>query len=454
MSRQTAEKILEMIEKSPTAFHAVELLKEKLEESGFSGLKETESWNLRPGGRYYVIRNHSSLISFILPAEKPSGFRLIASHSDSPCFKLKTSPETESAGVYVRLNTERYGGMILSSWFDRPLSIAGRILAAHEGELEEILINLEQELLMIPSLAIHMDPRTNKGVEFNVQNDLLPVMTQILPESRDNDLAVTAENSHLSGNQHSKLAEDITVADLIAARAGVEKEDILGADLFVYNRMPAVFWGADREYIASPRLDDLECCFSTFLGFLEAAEESGQHSSVRLHAVFDNEEVGSGTAQGADSTFLAEILERISLACGCGREEYMAQVASSIMLSADNAHAVHPAHVEKADPVNRPVMNRGLVIKHNANQKYTTDAVSEAMVVRLCKEHNIPFQHYANRSDMAGGSTLGNIAQSHVSMKAADIGLAQLAMHSSYESAGAEDPEYMKQLASVFYREL
>ncbi len=432
MNRETAEKVLHYIEKSPTAFHAVENLKKELEDRGFVRLMENERWDLQPGAKYYVTRNHSSIISFVLPAEKPDGFRLIASHSDSPCFKLKIDPEINSAGNCIRLNVERYGGMINASWFDRPLSVAGRIFVSHGQQLKELLVNLDRDLLVIPSLAIHMDPRTNKGIEYNIQNDMLPVLAQSpLP---------------------SEEAEDtVTMMNLLAGQAGVKSEDIHGSDLFVYNRMLPFFWGADREYIAGPRLDDLECCYSTFLGFLESCSTTPEHRFVRVHAVFDNEEVGSGTAQGADSTFLSEVMERISLGCGCGREEYIAQVASSFMLSADNAHAIHPGYPEKADPVNRPVINRGIVIKHNANQKYTTDGFSTAVVVRLCREHHIPYQHFTNRSDMTGGSTLGNISQSHVSMKAADIGLAQLAMHSSCESAGAEDPGHMKHLAEVFY---
>lgn len=445
MRNDTAEKLLSYIEKSTTAFHAVENLRIELENAGFTGLDERDVWDLKPGGRYYVIRNHTSILSFRLPAGKITGFRMIASHSDSPCFKVKTAPEMKGAGECIRLNVERYGGMILQSWFDRPLSVAGRIIVDAEDGLQEILVDLDRDLLMIPSLAIHMDPRINKGIEFSIQKDLLPLFGQNSP-----GCAVPGTAGEMVSE---KKEEAPALADLAAAAAGVEREQILGADLFVYNRMKPVFWGADEEFIASGRLDDLECVYSTFLGFLENAGTDRSDGAVNIHVVFDNEEVGSATAQGADSTFLEEILERISHSGGASREEYMAQLASSFMLSADNAHAVHPNYVEKADPVNRPVMNGGIVIKHNAGQKYTTDGVSTAMVVRLCRENGIPFQHFTNHSDSAGGSTLGNISQAHVSVRSADIGLAQLAMHSSYETAGAEDPEWMKKLAEAFYRE-
>ena len=445
MRNETAEKLLRYIEKSTTAFHAVENLRIELEKAGFTGLDERDVWDLKPGGRYYVTRNHSSILSFRLPAGRITGFRIIASHSDSPCFKLKTAPEMKGAGECIRLNVERYGGMILHSWLDRPLSVAGRIIADAEDGLKEILVDLDRDLLMIPSLAIHMDPRINKGAELSVQHHLLPLFGQGIPGNAVPGGDGTAGSENRDGAP--------VLADLAAAAAGVEGDQVLGADLFVYNRMKPVFWGADEEFIASGRLDDLECAYSSFLGFLENAGTDRSDGAVNVHVVFDNEEVGSATAQGADSTFLEEILERISLSGGAGREEYMAQLASSFMLSADNAHAVHPNYVDKADPVNRPVMNGGIVIKHNAAQKYTTDGVSSARVVRLCRENGIPYQHFTNHSDSPGGSTLGNLSQAHVSVRSADIGLAQLAMHSSYESAGARDPEWMRKLAEAFYRE-
>lgn len=445
--KQTAEIVLDMITKSPTAFHAVELMSQILESAGFQELKETERWELQPGGKYFVVRNQTSMLSFFLPEEPMSGFRLIASHSDSPCFKVKVDPEMDSAGSCVRLNTERYGGMIHGSWFDRPLSIAGRVIYQRGGKLESGLINVDRDLLMIPSLAAHMESRPSKGAEFNPQKELLPILAQW-------SYYPAAYNS-VADIMRTKP----TVTGLAAKELGIDISEILSGDLFVYNRMPPAFWGANNEFIAAPRLDDLECCFSSFLGFFNAAEHQsyrfgmGASSSVMVHAVFDNEEVGSGTAQGADSTFLAEVLERISLSCGFDRAAFMSQIASSFMISADNAHAVHPNYAECADPVSQPEMNGGIVLKHNANQKYTTDAVSGAMVIQLCEKHNIPFQHFVNRSDMSGGSTLGNIAQAHVSMRTADIGLAQMAMHSSYESAGSMDPEYLKRFAEVFYAE-
>lgn len=431
---ETTERILQMIQQSPTAFHAVETVRNELKERGFIRLQETRPWALQPGGRYYVIRNHSSVISFRMPEKKPRSFRVTASHSDSPCFKLKADPEMQASGAYIKLNVERYGGMIIRSWLDRPLSLAGRIFVREDGGLREKLVNIDRDLLMIPSLAIHMDRKVNQGQALNLQTDMLPLLSAF--------------------GEGSESAEDIPVDGkvkaLLAEEAGLPAEDILGGDIFVYNRMKPIVWGEHQEFISSGRLDDLECCFTTLLGFTDAAEKDLE-DVVRMHAVFDNEEVGSGTAQGADSTFLQDVMTRIAEACGCSRDEFLAAAAASLMLSCDNAHAVHPNHAEKADPVNRPRMNHGIVLKYDASQKYTTDGFSGAYVRLLCEQQGIPVQVFTNRSDMPGGSTLGNISQAHISMRTADIGLPQLAMHSAYETAGARDPDYLRRLASAFF---
>ncbi len=413
--------MLDFIDAAPTAFHVVEGIRTELVKRNFTELKETDEWKLTPGN-YFVTRNDSAVISFKIPKKSFKGFHMIASHSDSPSFKIKENPEMEAAGAYIKLNVEKYGGMLCAPWFDRPLSVAGRVVVNKGGKMETKLVNIDRDLVMLPSLAIHMNREANDGCKYNAQKDMLPIF----------------------GDR--KAADKFF--SLIADAAGVKREDILSHDLFLYNRVKPTVWGADGEYIASSRLDDQECVYCSFAGFLEAKPKD----YVAMHLVFDNEEVGSTTKQGAASSFLKDTLERINEALGRNRQQYLAAIADSFMISADNAHAIHPNYAEKADPVNAPVMNGGIVIKYNANHKYTTDAVSAAYFKLLCKEAKVPFQVFTNRSDMPGGSTLGNISTTQVSVNTVDIGLAQLAMHSPYESAGSKDPEYLAKVSEVFYK--
>ncbi len=444
-AQEAAAQVLSLIRKSPTAFHAVQTITEMLSAAGYTELQESSAWKLAEGGRYFVTRNGSSVISFRIPGKDFRGYRIIASHSDSPAFKIKEAPEMKIPGYYVKLNTERYGGMLMNPWFDRPLSVAGRVVL-RGGETR--LVNVDRDLLMIPGLAIHMDREVNRGRELNPQKDLLPVFAGELPGAEG----------------HPSFMETV------AAAAGCRAEEIITHDLFLYDRTPQSVWGSRGEFISSARLDDLECAFGSLLGFLESGEISGNDSAdnagsglpenaeaglyVPMHAVFDNEEVGSMTKQGADSTFLQDTLRRIGLSLGRTEEQYYMAVAESFMVSADNAHAVHPNYPEKADPVNRPRMNGGIVLKYSANQKYTTDAVSGAVIRETCAAAGVPCQIFTNRSDMAGGSTLGNISGAHVSVRTADIGLAQLAMHSPYETAGALDPDHLRRFSGEFYRKL
>ncbi len=419
-------KMLDFIDASPTCFHVIDNLKKELNKAGYTELFENEPWKIAPasgkkGGKYFVTRNDSSIISFRIPKKDFKGFYMIASHSDSPSFKIKENPEMEAGGAYIKLNVEKYGGMLCAEWFDRPLSVAGRVIVKGKKGAESRLVNVDRDLLMLPALAIHMNREANDGYKYNAQSDMLPIFGD-----------ADAKDSFF---------------DIIAKAAGVKKEDILGHDLFLYNRVKPTVWGANGEYIASSRLDDQECVYTTFAGFLKAIDSE----NVAVHCVFDNEEVGSGTKQGAASTFLKDTLTRINMALGRTEEQYFTAVANSFMLSADNAHAIHPNHLDKADPVNRPVMNKGVVIKYNANQKYTTDAVSAANFKLMCEKAKVPYQTFTNRSDMPGGSTLGNISTTQVAVNTVDIGLAQLAMHSPYESAGSKDPEYMASVSKVFY---
>ncbi|MDM8311522.1 aspartyl aminopeptidase [Clostridium cadaveris] len=421
MSSKYVKELFNFIEKSPSCFHAIEAIKDQLKSEGFVELLEGKTWSLEVGKKYYVTRNLSSVIAFKIPSKAYKSFHIVASHSDAPTFKIKENAELEVNSKYVQLNTERYGGMLCSTWFDRPLSIAGRILVKGENGVKTHLVNIDKDLVVIPNVAIHMNRTANDGYAYNAQVDMLPLYGS--NDAKDSFLKLVAEN------------------------AGVKVEDILGTDLFLYNRMNGTVAGLNEEFILCAKLDDLECTFTSLQGFLKGQSEN----SASVYCVFDNEEVGSGTKQGAASTFLYDTLKRINMAMGRSEEDYYTTVASSFMLSADNAHAVHPNHPSKSDPTNRVYMNEGIVIKYNANQKYTTDGVSSAIFKNICESVDVPCQSFTNRSDMLGGSTLGNISNSQVSLNTVDIGLPQLAMHSTYETAGAKDLEYMVKAVEAFY---
>ena len=423
METNIISELTTFIEHAPTAFHAVAELKEILKQEGFEELKESEKWKVKPGKRYYVTRNNSSIIAVKAGKELDNySFHVTASHSDSPAFKLKENAEIEVAKKYTVLNTEGYGGMICQTWFDRPLSLAGRVMVKNGERIETRLVKVDRDLLMIPSLAIHMDRKVNEGRAVNKQIDMLPV---------------------LSGS----VKEQGEVRSLVAEELGLKDTDIYGMDLFLYNRMGAVRWGSNREFIGCPRLDDLQCAFTSMKGFLAAENEQ----NINVYACFDNEEVGSGTKQGAASTFLADTLIRINHAMGRDEAGYRQSIANSFMLSADNAHGVHPNHTDKACPTNRPYPGNGVVIKYSANQKYTTDAISAAVFEEICNRANVPYQIYVNRSDILGGSTLGNISTTQVPVNTVDIGLAQLAMHSPYETGSVKDTDYMIQAMKTFF---
>ena len=422
MYRKTAKKLLKFIEKSPVAFQAVTEMTKRLDKEGFEELKEEDHWKLKKGGNYYVTRNHSAIIAFSIPQKPVWKFHIMASHSDSPSLKIKENPEIEVENAYIKLNVERYGGMILSPWFDRPLSVAGRLIVRQDGKIREKMVTVDRDLLVIPNLAIHMNREVNDGYKYNVQKDMLPLFSDKEGKGR--------------------------FMETVAEAAEVKTEDILGHDLFLYNRMPGTIWGSRNEFVSSPRLDDLQCAFASLEGFLQADKKK----NIAVHCVLDNEEVGSTTKQGAASTFLKDVLFRINLALGGDQESYLMALAESFMISADNAHALHPNYTDKADPVNRPVMNGGIVIKYNANQKYCTDGISTAIFKELCREADVPYQTFVNRSDIAGGSTLGNISNTQAAMNTVDIGLPQLAMHSAYETAGVKDTESLIRAAKVFYR--
>ena len=415
------KELMSFLDKSPTAFHAISSIKKKLVASGYFELVESEKWELTEGGKYFVTRNDSSIIAFRVPSFNFIGFMIGAAHSDSPAFKVKENPEIVENG-YVKLNVEGYGGMLMAPWLDRPLSVAGRVIVKSGNRYEVKLVNVDRDLLIIPNVAIHMNRDANKNQPWNAQVDMLPILGSA-DETQGAFMRIVAE------------------------AAEVNEDEIISHDLFVYARDKGKVWGGSDEYVSAPHLDDLQCVYGCLEGFLGA----NNSSSVPVLAVFDNEETGSLTKQGADSTLLEDVLKRISLSCGKNEEGYYRSVSSSFMVSADNAHALHPNRPEKADPVNRPAINKGIVIKFNAAQHYTTDAVSCAVYRDLCESNDIPVQVFTNRSDSRGGSTLGNVSNAHVSLNTVDIGVAQLAMHSCYETVGARDTKHLVDAMTIFY---
>lgn len=409
--------LINFIEKSPTAFHAVASCAEILEGQGYVHLCEQDEWNLEAGKGYYLTRNQSSVIAFRIPKGTPRNFLITASHTDSPMFKVKSEALSPAFDQYARLNIEPYGGTIFSTWLDRPLSLAGRVILSDGEKIEARLINFERDLLVIPNVAIHMQRGINSGYSYNPAIDLLPLLSQ---DAKTDFKA------------------------FLAAEAGCKKEEILGYDLYVYNRTSATCIGCEGEFFSAPRIDNLMCVFGTLQGFVN----SKNAESVNLFYAADNEETGSSTKQGAGSVFLSDVIDRICESCGIERRRAL---ASSMLVSADNAHAKHPNHPELSDAKNAPHVNGGVVIKNNAAQKYTTDGISASIFSKICAHAGVPTQEYANRSDMPGGSTLGSIATTLTPMLSVDIGMAQLAMHSAYETAGSNDIDYLTQAITAFY---
>lgn len=420
MQYKYTDRLLDFIHRSPSCFHVVANLADELKKAGYTELLPHSEWKLENGGKYYTVKNSSSLIAFRIPNTEPTGFTMAAAHSDSPSFKVKENPE-KGDGAYVKLSTEKYGGMLMAPWFDRPLSVAGRVIVDDGGKLREKLVDIDRDLLVIPNVAIHMNRTANDGMKYNAAVDTLPLFG-----SKD-----------ASGRFMS----------LVAEAANVNVTDILGHDLFLYCRGKGSTLGADGEYVISPKLDDLECALACMDGFVSGDDSS----AIPVCCVFDNEEVGSSTKQGAASSLLRDTLHRICAALSISHERYLMMLERSFMVSADNAHAMHPNHPEYADPSNSPVINGGIVIKYNANQHYTTDAVSSAIFRKLCVDAGAPIQVFANRSDMAGGSTLGSIADVLVPVKTVDIGLAQLAMHSAWETAGAADFDTLCDVMKLYF---
>ena len=537
MYEKITKELLSFIDRNPGSFHAIASMEEELEKAGYIRLPESEVREIRPGGKYYADRNGSSMIAFRVPEGPLRSFRIAAAHTDSPSFRIKGLRAQMTEGAYLKLDVEPYGGMIMSTWLDRPLSLAGRVfvnasaaggqvpagsyvvpgstsqagntaapagapaggyivpgsrdipadaLAAAAGDipadaqdaadravpadaqnaaeravpagadipsgsqLREIRINIDRDLLLIPSVAIHMNRDANKGTAWDPQKDLLPLFGMAKAKasaSAGGSGANPANNSKNSGTAFENL---------IAEAAGVSKEDILSCDLFLYPRTRGCIWGADNEFFSARHIDNLQCVYASFRAFLDTDPGKGSRKApagvMPVLAFFDSEEVGSRTRQGAASTFLEDILTRICEALSMSHREMLAAIAGSFMVSADNAHAVHPNHPEYHDPVYHPVINGGIVIKYAASQRYATDARSAAVFRQICGRAGVPCQEFYNRSGIPGGSTLGNIVNTHISLSTVDIGLPQLAMHSAFETAGVLDTEYLARAMYEYFR--
>ena len=412
MEKKT-ERLMAFLDGSPSVYHAAANLASELENAGYVPLKEADDWNLVPGGKYYLTRGGSAVIAFRIPRGAVRGFLMSASHSDRPTFKIKEN--CELSGTYIRLAVERYGGMLIAPWLDRPLSVAGRVLVETENGVQSKLLNIDKDLLLIPNVAIHMNRQANDGYKWNPAVDVLPLL----------------------GGKDAKGKFDA----LLEREAGGR---ILGHDLFLYIRQKAAVWGIDEEYISSAALDDLECAWCCTQGFLAAEEKE----EIPVLCVFNNEEVGSSSPEGAASDLLEHVLERICAQLGLSLHRMLSQ---SFMVSADNGHALHPNHPELADPTNAPLPGGGVVLKFNAAQRYCTDGVSAAVLRKVCEKAGVSVQTYCNRADLAGGGTLGNISLHHVSVPTADIGLAQLAMHSCYETASVQDAMALENAMTAYY---
>ena len=411
--KERIESLRAFLDAAHSVYHANAIVRTLLEENGYLPLPEQEEWNIQPGGKYYVSRGGAALVAFRVPETRPTGFVMSASHCDRPCFKVKEN--FELSGTYLRMAVERYGGQILSTWMDRPLSIAGRVTVETENGVENCLVDIDRDLLLIPSVDIHMNRQVNDGYKWNPAVDMLPLLG----------------GKEVAGKLLAELEQ----------QAGGR---ILGHDLYLYIRQKSTVWGVDGEYISSAALDDLECVWGCTQGFLKAAPSD----AVPVLCVFDSEEVGSGSVQGAGSTLLEDVLERVCGAMGWNRKRMLAQ---SFMVSADNAHAQHPNHPELADPTNAPILGSGIVVKYNANLSYCTDGMSAAIFRKICEKAGVNTQSYCNRADIPGGATLGHISLAHVSVPTVDIGLPQLAMHSCYETAAVSDAADLETAMTAYY---
>lgn len=428
--KKLAMELIDFLHNSPTAFQAVETVKDILFNNGFIELKEYKKWRIESRGKYFTVKNNSAIIAFVVGDNKPSedGFRIIGAHTDSPGFRIKPNPEIITENNYIKLNTEVYGGPILNTWMDRPLSIAGRVVIRGNNPLKPIskLIDFKKSIITIPNLAIHMNRNVNQGVELNKQADVLPIISLV----------------------NDTFEKDNYFIKILAKKLKVEVSEILDFDLFLYETQRGTLVGLNEEFISAGRIDDLSM---VHIG-IKALIENEDNKTIKVMACFDNEEIGSASKQGADSTLLSNTLERISLSFNEGKEEYLIALAKSFLISADGAHAVHPNKGEKSDPTNRPLINKGPVIKISSNQRYTSDGDSASVFKEICRIANVPYQIFVNRSDEVGGSTIGPISSTHLNVRSVDIGSPMLAMHSIRELCGVLDHSFTFKAFKEFYK--
>lgn len=426
--------LLDFINDSPSCYHVVANVAAILENAGCIKLEEGKRFSLEAGCSYYVTRNSSAIIAFRIPASEasstvtvniePTGFCIVAAHTDSPSFKVKANPELPLGEAYTTINVEGYGGMLMAPWFDRPLSLAGRaFIKQNDGLIVEKLVDFDKDLCQIVNLCIHQNRDANKGYEYKIQKDMLPLLA--------------------CGNKAG------AIKSLVAELLEVDEASVVDTELFLYNRMRGSIWGLEDEFFSSPKIDDLQCAYTALKAFVNAKDSKS--SRIQMVALFDNEEVGSCTKQGADSDFLTQTIARIGGALGWDYEGQCIAKAKSFMVSADNGHSIHPNYPEKCDPSNKPVMNKGLMIKYAGNQKYTTDAFSGAYLKNILENAQLPYQLFFNNSNVSGGGTLGNISGSQFSIPCVDVGAAQLAMHSPYETGGTQDTYNLTESFKAFF---
>ena len=424
-----AREVIEFIDESPSTYHVVKNCSDILDENGFERIMPREKWKIKKGGKYFLKKSSSTIIAFTVGEDfdVKNGFKIFGAHTDSPCFRIKPNPEIVTENV-VRLNTEVYGGPILSTWFDRPLSIAGRVIVKGEDSFfpRTVKIKIDEPLLTIPNLAIHQNREVNNGVKIDKQNDVLPVISLI----------------------NKNFEREGYLERVILEKTGIKKEDIIDFDLYLYATEKGCLLGANEEFMSSPKIDNLASVYTGLIGLLEAEENQDR---INIFVAFDNEEIGSATKQGADSNYLLNTLERISLALGLSRGDFLQMLESSYILSADAAHAAHPAHLGKTDPTNRGKINEGISIKISAKQKYTSDGYSIAVIKQLIEGTEIQIQPFVNESNELGGSTIGPISSTHLDIDGVDLGVPVLAMHSVRELCGIFDVFYLKELAKEFF---
>lgn len=422
------KELLNMLDASPVNFLAVKYAEDFLASAGFEKVEMGSLPQLEAGKGYYITKNGSSLFAFRVGSGVPTaGFKLICAHTDSPCFRVKPAPEMVSEGGMIRLNTEVYGGPILYTWFDRPLSLAGRVILRGESPLRPVvrLLHIKRSLLLIPHIAIHFNREVNEGNKINRQKDMMPVL----------------------GFINEAFEKENLLLRVVAEELGVKVEDIVDFDLSLFDSTPACLCGLNNEFVSGGRQDDLLMCYAG----LKAMVDSAPSKMTQVLALFDNEETGNVTKQGAASPVLRNLLDAIILNRGGKPGDLYAAVENSFMVSADMAHALHPNYSEKHDPTNHPLMGGGPVIKYNANQKYVTDAESAAVFAEVCRKAGVPFQYFVNRSDIAGGSTLGNTLTTQLPMRGVDMGNPMWGMHSARETSAAVDTEYAIKAFTAFF---